>query len=203
MSATNTPAAMDVLPPGERIAAVLFADVVGFSKFSDVEVEHFVRDFLYEVGAFVDETPFRPVYKNTWGDGLYFQFLEIRAAGLFALALTSLVSNTDWTTHGLPSTLSLRCGLHAGPLFAYRDAVTGQDCLWGRHVTRAARIEPVTPPGSVYASHEFAALSAAQGITDFECESVGRVGLAKAYGEARLYHVRRHFRPIVAQVRAP
>lgn len=178
----------------------MFADVVGFSKLTDVQVEHFVRDFLHAVGGLVDTTPHRPVHKNTWGDGLYFQFLEIRSAGLFALALCDLVTGTDWTKHGLPRTLGLRSGLHAGPLFAHRDPVTGQDCLWGRHVTRAARIEPITPAGSVYASREFAALAAAQGILDFECEPVGRVGLAKGYGDARLYHVRRRGWPLDAEV---
>lgn len=189
--------ALAASPTEARIAAVMFADVVGFSKLSDVQVEHFVREFLCAVGRLVDTTPHRPVYKNTWGDGLYFQFLEIRAAGLFALGLNDLVVRTNWTTHGLPASLSLRSALHAGPLFSHRDPVTGQDCLWGRHVTRAARIEPVTPPGSVYASREFAALAAAQNILDFDCEPVGRVGLAKAYGDARLYQVRRRGSPLL------
>jgi class 3 adenylate cyclase len=169
----------------------MFSDIVGFSKLTDVQVEQFVRGFLVIVGSFVGRTAHSPTYKNTWGDALYFQFADVRTAGQFALELHDTVREIDWTRIALPP-LMLRTGLHAGPLFAHRDPVTGQRCLWGRHVTRAARIEPVTPPGEVYASQEFAALAAAEGIQEFDCEPVGRVSLAKAYDPAaRLYYVRR------------
>jgi hypothetical protein len=46
-------------------------------------------------------------------------------------------------------------------------------------------------PGRVYASQTFAALSIAQGITDFKCDYVGHVPLAKDYGSFPLYHLRR------------
>jgi class 3 adenylate cyclase len=169
----------------------MFSDVVGFSRLADAQVEQFVRGFLVIVGRLARTTSHRPTYKNTWGDGLYFQFRDVRTAGQFALELHDTVRDIDWAALSLPPLL-LRTGLHAGPLFAHRDPVTGQHCLWGRHVTRAARIEPVTPPGEVYASQEFAALAAADGIEEFDCEPVGTVSLAKAYDpSARLFHVRR------------
>jgi class 3 adenylate cyclase len=180
--------------PAARIAGVLFADAVGFSRLSDAQVERFVRDFLGAVGALADTAPNRPLFRNTWGDGLYFQFDDVTAAGLFALSLSEMVSATDWTQRGLPADMGLRVALHAGPLFAYPDPVTGQHCLWGRHVIRAARIEPVTPPGRVYASREFAALSAAHKITAFDCEPVGRTQLAKAFDDMPLYLLRRRGR---------
>lgn len=176
--------------PDVRIGAVMFSDVVGFSRLKDVQVEHFVRDFLGLVGRLARDTAHKPTFANTWGDGLYFQFPDVASAGSFALELHDAVRNTDWSRYNLP-TLALRTGLHAGPLFEFLDPVTGRRCLWGRHVTRAARIEPVTPPGEVYASQEFAALVAARGVRDFDCEPVGRVSLAKAFGTARLYYVRR------------
>jgi len=61
----------------------------------------------------------------------------------------------------------------------------------GTHVSHAARIEPITPPGEVYASRWFAALAAADGVTEFVCEYVGRTPLAKGYGTFPTYHVRR------------
>jgi class 3 adenylate cyclase len=66
-------------------------------------------------------------------------------------------------------------------------------------VTRAARIEPVTPPGVVYASEAFAAFLAATGRADFGSEYVGRLALAKGYGDARIYRVER--RPLAAALR--
>jgi len=41
------------------------------------------------------------------------------------------------------------------------------------HVSRAARIEPITPPGQVYASQAFAALAAAENVTDAEITQLG------------------------------
>jgi hypothetical protein len=51
-------------------------------------------------------------------------------------------------------------------------------------------MEPITPPGTVYASREFAAIAAAQGVREFDCEPVGRVRLDKKEGFAPLFVVR-------------
>jgi class 3 adenylate cyclase len=116
--------------------------------------------------------------KNTWGDGLYFVFEGVRDAGRFALELNQRLGAIDWTSKGLPRDLSLRIALHAGPVYSCVDPVTGQ------------RIEPITPPGQVYASQAFAALSAAQHVEDFICEYIGQTPLAKGYGTFPTYHVR-------------
>jgi hypothetical protein len=55
---------------------------------------------------------------------------------------------------------------------------------------RTARIEPITPPGEVYASEAFAAVAAATGIRDLAFDYVGRKALAKQYGSLGLYHLR-------------
>jgi class 3 adenylate cyclase len=57
-------------------------------------------------------------------------------------------------------------------------------------VSQAARIEPVTPPGQVYVSEAFAAAAAARGVQVFTCDYVGRLPLAKGYGDYPLYHLR-------------
>jgi class 3 adenylate cyclase len=54
-----------------------------------------------------------------------------------------------------------------------------------------ARIEPITPPGQVYASEAFAALAAARKADGFTCDYVGQTRLAKGYGTLPTYHVRR------------
>jgi class 3 adenylate cyclase len=173
-----------------RIAGILFADVVGFSSLSDIEVVRFYSEFLGAVGRLLALTQHPPLVRNTWGDGLYLIFESVRDAGVFALELSAMTVNTDWSSVELPDTLSLRIGLHGGPLFDFSDRVTGQLTLGGKHVTRAARVEPVTPPGMVYATQEFAALAAAYGVTEFVCEPVGRVRLAKKAGMTPLFTVR-------------
>jgi len=90
----------------------------------------------------------------------------------------------------LPKAINLRIALHAGPVYQCVDPVTEQPSYTGTHVSRAARIEPITPPGQVYASQAFAALAAAQGVKEFTCDYVGQTPLAKGYGTFATYHVR-------------
>lgn len=173
-----------------RIAGILFADVVGFSAMSDVQVVKFYDEFLGAVAGLLEETPNPPLVRNTWGDGLYLIFAHVRDAGVFALELSKMISETNWAGVDLPAGMAIRIGLHAGPLFKFTDRVTGQATLGGKHVMRAARIEPVTPPGMVYATEDFAALAAAYGVAEFVCEPVGRVRLAKKEGVRPLFSLR-------------
>jgi class 3 adenylate cyclase len=69
------------------------------------------------------------------------------------------------------------------------DPVTGSRLFTGPHTSRAARIEPITPPGQVYASSAFAAVAAASGIDGIVMRHVGRTPLAKRSGSLSLYHL--------------
>jgi class 3 adenylate cyclase len=173
-----------------RIMAMLFADAVNFSKLTEQQIPLFLNHFLGAIGNLISTSPHAPSIKNTWGDGLYFVFSHVRDAGLFALDLCELMVNTDWSKKGLPKAINLRIALHAGPVYSCVDPVTGLASFTGTHVSRAARIEPITPPGQVYASQAFAALSAAQGVKEFTCDYVGQTPLAKGYGTFATYHVR-------------
>lgn len=172
------------------VGGILFADVVGFSRLkSDEEVIRFFREFLGRVAALSDAAQPGPLVQNSWGDGLYFAFGSVRAAGIYALNLAELVQTTDWAALDLPD-MSIRIALHAGPLYSFVDPITRQVSWSGKQVTRAARMEPITPPGSVYASREFAAIAAAQNVSDFRCEPVGRIPLDKKEGLAPVFVVR-------------
>jgi class 3 adenylate cyclase/tetratricopeptide (TPR) repeat protein len=173
-----------------RIVAILFADAVGFSKLSEDEVPRFVEHFLGPIAQLSQMLGKDLIAKNTWGDGLYFVFSDVHQAGKFALELADLISATAWEEKGLSSDLSLRIALHAGPVYEFDDPITGNRSYSGTHVSRAARIEPITPPGQVYASEAFAALAAACGGGAFTCDYVGQTPLAKSYGTLPMYHVR-------------
>jgi adenylate cyclase len=69
--------------------------------------------------------------------------------------------------------------------------VMRREDYFGSSVTRTARIEPVTQPGTIYASEAFAATLAAAGDNAFALEYVGRLPLAKAYGESTIYRLDR------------
>jgi class 3 adenylate cyclase len=97
----------------------------------------------------------------------------------------------DWASLGLSEPSPIRIALHAGPVFCGFDPIIGRDNYFGSSVTKAARIEPVTPPGMVYASEAFAATLAATGRDEFSLEYIGRMALAKGYGESRIYRLDR------------
>jgi class 3 adenylate cyclase/tetratricopeptide (TPR) repeat protein len=188
--AVSRPTSLAAPEFASEIRALLFADAHGFSELADEQVPRFVEHFLGLAGRLASGSSHQPLMKNTWGDGLYFVFSNVRDAGQFALDLLDGVRLTDWPTKGLPS-LNLRIGLHAGPVYACTDPVTQRANYIGAHVSRAARIEPITPTGQVYSSQSFAALAAAEGVKEFRCDYVGQTSMAKKYGTFPTYVVRR------------
>ncbi|MBD0336212.1 MAG: hypothetical protein ICV62_12040 [Cyanobacteria bacterium Co-bin13] len=127
--------------------------------------------------------------QNTWGDALYCVFASVQEAGLFALKLCDLMQTIGWAEVGLPKDMNLRISLHAGPVMRNFNPLTGQVNYIGTHVNYAARIEPITPPGKVYASQAFAAIAASEGVNEFSCDYVGQMPWAKQYGSFPTYHV--------------
>ncbi len=192
LPSTQPPPTDVVAAPPERqhrIVSLLFADTARFSQLDDVQLRRFGDHYLGKIAELVDRSPHAPLVKNTWGDGLYMVFLTVRDAGLFALQLSDLFHTTDWQAAGMPPDLRTRVGLHVGPSHSLTDPLTGQFTYMGHHVSRAARIEQITPPGRVHASRAFAALATAEGIAEFECEYAGRKPLPKGYGTFPVYHL--------------
>jgi class 3 adenylate cyclase len=180
-------------PRTERpeIVGIMFADVKGFSKLKEEETGLFVQHFLGMVADLVAKSPHPPALKDTRGDGLYFVFPSVADAGEFALDLSERVKNTNWASKRLPKELSLRIGLHAGPVYRCTDPVTQLPNYIGTHIVTAARIEPITPPNCVYASQAFAALASAIQTKTFQFDYVGQTPLAKGFGTFPMYSVRR------------
>jgi class 3 adenylate cyclase/tetratricopeptide (TPR) repeat protein len=175
-----------------RLVGLLFADARGFSALSEEQIPLFVEHFLGTLARELANPACAPILTNTWGDGLHLVFKNVLETGQCALRLSEAIRSIAWSERGLPSTLSLRIGLHAGPAYACMDPVTQRLNYLGSHVSRAARIEPITPPGEVYASGAFAALARAEGIQEFICAYVGQTPLAKGYGTWPTYVVHRH-----------
>jgi class 3 adenylate cyclase len=173
------------------LKAMMFADFAGFSRVQDAFAPQFQDQFLRVAAAQIGESPVRPLDAKTWGDGLYVVFDAPQYAAEFALGFLERAQDVDWTTTGLRSTSPVRIALHAGPVFRGFDPVMQREHYFGSSVTRAARIEPITQPGTVYASEAFAATIAAAGRKDFALEYIGRVALAKHYGESTIYRLDR------------
>jgi hypothetical protein len=174
-----------------EIKAMLFADAVGYSKMTEDQIPLFISHFLGAVAGLNERTGHPPIHTETAGDGLYVVFDTVTDAGHYALELSEMVRATDWTALGLPAGLDIRVAVHCGPVFCGADPITGLPLYTGPHTSRTARIEPITPPGQVYASRAFAAVAAAAGVTDLNFRYVGRTDLAKKYGALGLFHVGR------------
>jgi hypothetical protein len=182
----------DEAPPAgfsHEIRAMLFGDAVGYSGLSEDQTPNFVTQFLGAVADLNAHTAQRPEHVETTGDGLYMVFRSVCDAGYYALALSKLVTDTDWAARGLPHGMNIRVALHCGPVYCGRNPVTGSPLYTGPHTSRTARIEPITPPGQVYASSAFAAVAAAMGVDGLSMHYVGRMPLAKGYGLLGLYHL--------------
>jgi class 3 adenylate cyclase len=177
--------------PQRDICALLFADVVHFTDLQEDQVLQFSKKFLGAIAQLSSQLPTPPLMKNTWGDALYYVFPAVEQAGTFALDLCDLMQTTCWEQYNLPPDMNLRIALHAGPVYRNVDPITGQVNYVGNHVNHAARIEPITPPGRVYASQAFAAMAASEKVQSFTCDYVGQVLWAKHYGSFPTYHVHR------------
>jgi tetratricopeptide (TPR) repeat protein len=176
---------------GRAWKSLMFADVAGFSRVQDAFAPHFHERFL-ELGAgAIAGSRVPPLDAKTWGDALFAVFDIAHDAADFALRFLDSARDGDWTETGIAGTAGIRVALHAGPVFSGFDPVMQRNDFFGASVTRAARIEPVTPTGTVYASEAFAAMLASEAHDAFVLEYIGRLPLAKAYGESRIYRVER------------
>ncbi|HEX4523811.1 MAG TPA: adenylate/guanylate cyclase domain-containing protein, partial [Casimicrobiaceae bacterium] len=177
--------------PRRSLKTLLFADFAGFSRVHDAAAPLFQESFWKIAAGQMAASPVKPLLASTWGDALYVVFDAPRHGAAFALSFLENMLEVDWTALGLSEASPIRIALHAGPVFCGFDPIIGRDNYFGSSVTKAARIEPVTPPGMVYASEAFAATLAATGCDEFSLEYIGRTALAKGYGESRIYRLDR------------
>ncbi len=176
---------------GRQTVGILFADVVGYSRLQEEQIPHYVQGFLGGLAEVVQRAGLEPLYKNSWGDAICFMFADPLDAADCALAMRDMVRHTDWTQLGLPKDLTLRIGLHAGPVYGFNEPLQQRRNFFGSHVNQAARIEPITSPGNVYSSESFAALLLADERNRFDCRYVGVIVLPKEFGSYPIYHVKR------------
>ena len=171
------------------VRSLLFADVRGFSKLTDEQLPRFNNVVMTALGDVLGQFGEEVDYRNTWGDAVYVVMRDPEAAAACAISLQAALKSIDLDQCGLPGHLALRVGAHIGPVFPTRDRVVGGDAFMGSHVSRTARIEPVTPPGTVYATDAFAAALALH-QSSYSCEYVGHMPAAKDYGRFRMYSLR-------------
>jgi class 3 adenylate cyclase len=178
--------------PGRRdTRAMLFGDIHGFSKLTDAQLPRFTDKIMGTLGEVARRHKQHIAFVNTWGDGIFVVFRDAGRAAACALDMQDAMSAIDLKAAGLPETLKLRLGGHLGPVYELNDPVTDRPNYYGAHVSRAARIEPITPEGCVYVTETFAAMLALHNAGQFSCDYVGNTEMAKHYGRLRMFLLRR------------
>lgn len=174
---------------GRVVRTMLFADVRGFSKLTDEQLPRFTTHVLGAFADVLDRYGDQVQHRNTWGDALYAVLVDPVEAAACALDLQAAVSGINLEAVGLPTHLALRLGGHVGPVYPTHDPVLGRHSFMGSHVSRTARIEPVTPPAEVYVTEPFAAALALDQRHTFACDYVGHMPTPKDYGKLRMYRL--------------
>jgi class 3 adenylate cyclase len=171
--------------------AMLFGDIHGFSKLTDAQLPLFTGKIMGALGEVARRHKQHIAFVNTWGDGVFVVFRDAGRAAACALDMQDAMNAIDLVAAGLPETLKLRLGGHLGPVYELDDPVTDRINYYGAHVSRAARIEPITPEGCVYITETFAAMLALHNAARFSCDYVGNTEMAKHYGRLRMFLLRR------------
>lgn len=185
------------------IKAMLFADIVHYSKMKEQELPA-VFDFLDAVNKLMAKDNPQLDLIESWGDALYVSMTGAIAMADYAFLLCNAMLSIDHTEYGLSVRPELRIGLHVGPVFESVHPLTGRKIIFGQHVSRAARIEPITVPGEIYTSEHFVAvLKAEENAARHEAmstgeefveknipEYIGIMALPKSFGNQAVYHLR-------------
>jgi class 3 adenylate cyclase len=172
-----------------QIKALLFADFVGFSKFTTDQSQQFVQRVLPLVASVInnfEEAGAHVAVRNTWGDGLFLVFDTALNAARFALTLQDQLA---LLAPAMSFPLKLRVALHYAPVLITHDPISQKLNAIGPGVSRAARLEPATAPGAVYASEALASqLAIARGDSSQRatavprCRYLANLPWAKGYG---------------------
>ncbi|MBT3585496.1 MAG: adenylate/guanylate cyclase domain-containing protein [Halobacteriovoraceae bacterium] len=168
------------------LKAILFGDVKGFSKLKEAQIPLFVDKILGEFAKVFERFEGKVDFVNTWGDGLFVVLPNVSIAAELALELQVglkkfFESNDDFTDN------ALRLGAHYGPVIQKFDPILKKNNYFGVHISRAARVEPVTPVGEVYATWPFASEISLLTKKDFKVSYVGHLPAAKSYGRLKMY----------------
>ena len=145
---------LDVSP--RAIRAILFADMASYTQMADEEVP-LLYDFLAEAGQRVAAISEPPMLVETWGDAVHAVTERAHHLADWTMALTRAVAEIDVEAFGLRRRPQFRMALHVGPVFVGIQPLTGRGTVFGHHISRTARIEPIVAPGAVCASAPFVA----------------------------------------------
>lgn len=189
--------------PDRVIKSMMFSDLHGYSKLQDEHIPAFL-DFLNRLHEAIDKIGVPIESINTWGDAVFAVADEAKVIAEFGLKYCDIIEHLGRSYTCFPFPIRARISLHSGPVFIANDPFINKINFYGGHINRAARLEPVTTVGQVYATQQFVSVlhteisnedheSKQMGLkyyNRFATEYVGVISLAKSYGQQEVYHLR-------------
>lgn len=170
---------------------LMFTDYPGFSRLDERVLPLFWEEVMVRAARTLQNYGEVIRQGNTWGDAIFAVFGDARAAAAAALDLCEQMGKVDCKALGVREGTAMRIALHYGPTYSGFDPVTERRNYYGTEVSRAARIEPVTPSGSVYVTEPFAAVLEMEKDHPFTSNYVGKIALPKNFGVYPLYRLSR------------
>ncbi len=80
------------------VEAMLFADATGYSRLTEQQIPLFFEHYMGAIAKLNRTTDYMAVHTETAGDGLYMVFDDTATAANYALELSELITNCDWST---------------------------------------------------------------------------------------------------------
>jgi TolB-like protein/class 3 adenylate cyclase/Tfp pilus assembly protein PilF len=169
---------------GRRLAAILAADVAGYSRLMGLDeagTARILREHRVIADAVVAKHGGRIV--KTTGDGLLIEFLSVVDAVECAVAVQTVMAERN---EGVPQDrrMLFRIGINLGDIL-----IEGDDIL-GDGVNVAARLEGIATPGGICISSS--AYDQVRGKVDVEFADLGEQNLKNIARPVRAYAVKRN-----------
>lgn len=189
--------------PNRVIKSMMFSDLHGYSKLQDEHIPSFL-DFLEKLNQAMEKIDSGLDSVNTWGDAVFAVADTATKIADFGLRYCDIIETLGKKYPEFPFPIRARISLHSGPVFVAEDPFIKKVNFYGGHINRAARLEPVTAVGQVYATQQFVSLLHGE-ISDernecnqrglryydrYTTEYVGMISLAKSFGQQEVYHLR-------------
>ena len=177
--------------PGRRMVGLIFADFAGFQRLEDPELPYFWQGLMHGISQRLLRHGDAILLRHTWGDALHVVTADALTAAEVMADIQHYLEQHRLNPEAPLAGLSLRIAGHYAPAYEGHDPIHDARTYYGTQLSLTARIEPVTPPGQIYATESFAARLAIEGAEHFTLEYTGEMELAKGYGAYRLYALRR------------
>ena len=190
--------------PERSIRCMMFSDFHGYSKLQDEHIPDFL-DFMQKLKNAISEIDLPLESINTWGDAVFAVTKDPIVMADFALLFCDVVTCLGRCYPKFPLPILARISLHSGPVYKAIDPFLEKENFYGGHINRAARLEPVTKVGQVYATQQFVSVLHSEVnkirneclqkdlvfVEKFTTEYVGIIPLAKNFGSQEVYHIRK------------